>query len=623
MPNPDVSTPSTEPAKSESFWRYRAFISYSHKDESWAKWLQKAIETYRVPGSIIGQPSAHGPVPKRLGAVFRDRDELASSGNLSAKLQEALQESLYLIVICSRSVVTSKWVNAEIQDFRRTGLEGRILCLLVEGEPNESTPPALREFEPILADARSQGDGKEMAKLKILAPLVGVRFDDLRQRERRRQIARRRLWTAGSALLAVSLFCLYVGLADAGAPLPGSHGVQTFLDRYNASVFRRVPSDPVIFAGASATRRQLLDRLLRELQEGDWVYDSPTHPSEHRREMDFWTAGQALYAMLTCPEATPDELRLTAKTLESAFDPKACFEVGGVKYGWLSARHSYPIALTSLWVATAAAKALARPELSSPELKEQFKAHLRWAQEAATHYHPVDDGGWNTFPNQSNPREHETYVTVLALLTLLEAHEAKAGWDGNGDLCNHLIESTRNYLCRGFDTSGRVAGWDSEDSVRGFPLDGMTLQAFAVLMRAETDGCGAVPAKIRNAIRDQLVDLATREFDYPMSSSRSYRAFTDQNGTPQDEYLGIGVLWYPWAVDACQRWLSLASSWKAAPEDITRVRRSLAHLVVRLNQPMFNEYLGSPPGFSSTYRISETLMTYSDVSGRNDAALGR
>ncbi len=127
MPNPYVSTPSIEPAKSESFWRYRAFISYNHKDERWAKWLQKAIETYRVPGSIMGQPSAHGPVPKRLGAVFRDRDELASSPNLSAKLQEALKESLYLIVICSRSVVTSKWVNAEIQDFRKTRLEGQIL----------------------------------------------------------------------------------------------------------------------------------------------------------------------------------------------------------------------------------------------------------------------------------------------------------------------------------------------------------------------------------------------------------------------------------------------------------------------------------------------------------------
>jgi hypothetical protein len=33
---------------------YRAFIAYSHHDDPWAKWLHRALETYRVPGRLVG-----------------------------------------------------------------------------------------------------------------------------------------------------------------------------------------------------------------------------------------------------------------------------------------------------------------------------------------------------------------------------------------------------------------------------------------------------------------------------------------------------------------------------------------------------------------------------------------
>jgi hypothetical protein len=34
--------------------RYRAYISYSHKDEVWAAWLHHAHEPYRVPRHLVG-----------------------------------------------------------------------------------------------------------------------------------------------------------------------------------------------------------------------------------------------------------------------------------------------------------------------------------------------------------------------------------------------------------------------------------------------------------------------------------------------------------------------------------------------------------------------------------------
>ena len=65
--------------------RYTAFISYSHKDTVWARWLQRQLETYRVPKAFS---HAH-KTSQKLGKVFRDRDDLASGQNLSEHLTQA------------------------------------------------------------------------------------------------------------------------------------------------------------------------------------------------------------------------------------------------------------------------------------------------------------------------------------------------------------------------------------------------------------------------------------------------------------------------------------------------------------------------------------------------------
>src|ERR1700742_893341 len=101
--------------------RYRAFISYSHRDETWARWLHRAIETYRVPSRLVGTTTAAGIIPRRLAPVFRDRDELASATDLGRKVDEALAASANLIVICSPAAATSRWVDAEVRAYKRLG----------------------------------------------------------------------------------------------------------------------------------------------------------------------------------------------------------------------------------------------------------------------------------------------------------------------------------------------------------------------------------------------------------------------------------------------------------------------------------------------------------------------
>jgi tetratricopeptide (TPR) repeat protein len=203
-----------------SDYKYSAFISYSHKDEKWASWLHKALETFKVPKYLHGETTSMGTIPERMQKVFRDREELASSSSLGTELTQALEDSACQIVICSPNAVASHWTNEEILTYKRLGREDRIFCLIVEGEPgsdhSECFPPALRfkmgpdgeltdePAEPIAADARPQGDGKTNAKIKLLAGMFGVGFDALKQRELQRLKKRKAIMTTASvAAMAV------------------------------------------------------------------------------------------------------------------------------------------------------------------------------------------------------------------------------------------------------------------------------------------------------------------------------------------------------------------------------------------------------------------------------------
>jgi len=55
-------------------YKYKAFISYSHADEKWARWLHRSLENYRVPKRLVGRQTDMGKVPTRLAPVFRDEE---------------------------------------------------------------------------------------------------------------------------------------------------------------------------------------------------------------------------------------------------------------------------------------------------------------------------------------------------------------------------------------------------------------------------------------------------------------------------------------------------------------------------------------------------------------------
>jgi hypothetical protein len=178
---------------------YWAFLSYSHQDADFADWIFDELDSFRVPRNLR-KPG----MGAHLRPIFRDREELAASADLNGRIKEAMQGSDALVVLCSPNAATSQWVNAEIKLFKLLGKMDRIFPLIVAGEPNayyvcgssedECFPPALRytitetgemTTQPdrafVAADARLDKDGKENAKLKIIAGLLGVGMGDLRR----------------------------------------------------------------------------------------------------------------------------------------------------------------------------------------------------------------------------------------------------------------------------------------------------------------------------------------------------------------------------------------------------------------------------------------------------------
>jgi tetratricopeptide (TPR) repeat protein len=201
---------------------YRAFISYSHRDDAIARTLHKRLETYRLPKKLIGQATERGPIPARLTPIFRDLDELSAANDLSVEIKAALARSETLIVLCSPGAKASKWVNLEIETFRVLhGGSRPVLAALIEGEPADAFPPTLIADgqEPVAADFRKGRDGKRLALLKLVAGMAGAPLDALVQRDAQRQYRRVMAITGGAlaASLAMALLLVFALRAQSEA----------------------------------------------------------------------------------------------------------------------------------------------------------------------------------------------------------------------------------------------------------------------------------------------------------------------------------------------------------------------------------------------------------------------
>jgi serine/threonine-protein kinase len=190
-------------------------------------------------------------------------------------------------VICSPPAAKSRWVNEEIVAFKRLGREDRIFCLIIAGEPNatdlpgraeeECFPPALRyrlgadgqlsdvRTEPIAADARPGKDGRQAAKLKLIAGVLGLGYDALRRRDQQRR--NRRLFALTCSALAGMV--VTSGLAGYALMQRAAARTQTARAKAEAETAKQTThflvdlfriSDPSEARGNTVTAREMLDK---------------------------------------------------------------------------------------------------------------------------------------------------------------------------------------------------------------------------------------------------------------------------------------------------------------------------------------------------------------------------
>lgn len=187
--------------------KYYAFISYQREDESWAQWLQHQLEHYRLPSNLNGRTD----LPKEIRPVFKDTSEL-NPGNLPQQIHDALEQSQYLIVICSPRSAKSEWVNREAETFIEMGRTDRIIPFIIDGKafaknPDEECfPKAIRELpeEQEILGANISEMGRDAASVKVVAQMFGLRFDELWQRYEREQRKKRNRTILGISLLALA-----------------------------------------------------------------------------------------------------------------------------------------------------------------------------------------------------------------------------------------------------------------------------------------------------------------------------------------------------------------------------------------------------------------------------------
>jgi tetratricopeptide (TPR) repeat protein len=250
-----------ESTKAVSAYRYWAFLSYAHQDNvverstghrncvRWAEWLHQQLETYRLPKAFHDiQTPTEERMPTRFFPIFQDDKDLTVGSDLDIRVKDALEASRYLIVIASPRSAASPWVDREVSYFKSMGRRDRILVLIIDGEPTASRRahtarsdqvecfcPGLRfqigadgrpdesrpdSHEPIAGDVRIRIEGQlrevnlkhlkrhhdvlDSMKLKLVAGLMGVRFDELIQRDRARRVLQLRRRVAMISTLAIA-----------------------------------------------------------------------------------------------------------------------------------------------------------------------------------------------------------------------------------------------------------------------------------------------------------------------------------------------------------------------------------------------------------------------------------
>lgn len=167
--------------------RDQIYLSATQKDSAAALSLMEGLERFEVPRTL---EVIEGMEPMaRRRRVMRHGQENPRVTELPSLVTEKLGESAVMVLICSSSSSTSRWIRAELEEFYRTHPRGPIIPVVLDGEPNPDQSRQAFEkpcFPENLkkADIDRWVDGRgtdwaETAPVAALATILGVRVEQL------------------------------------------------------------------------------------------------------------------------------------------------------------------------------------------------------------------------------------------------------------------------------------------------------------------------------------------------------------------------------------------------------------------------------------------------------------
>jgi hypothetical protein len=202
---------------------YDAFVSYSRKNSDAADKIERDLQKFPLPREIR----------KRLGRrhlnIFRDVNDLTGN-RLTPALEQNLERSRALVVLCSPAARASSYVGLEIARFAELRDASKIVPALIAGVPNNErdSDPAQWAFhdalaaalggDPLAPDLRTAwGIERRSAKLarsspwiQLVAGIVDVEPDGLTERIAKAERRRLELIAGGLAVILAAVSALAV-----------------------------------------------------------------------------------------------------------------------------------------------------------------------------------------------------------------------------------------------------------------------------------------------------------------------------------------------------------------------------------------------------------------------------
>jgi hypothetical protein len=271
---------------------------------------------------------------------------------------------------------------------------------------------------------------------------------------------------------------------------------------------------------------------------------------------DSWQTCQAITGLLECKasgESEETKNKLSTEdanwfidVLEARLEAKDYDSKGKLwKYGTMD----FQVACPSMWFAMAVARL--HILFPNPDVSQRARLTSLWntAIKGIQKCEIEDSSTWLYFPNQKDSTHGSVYATTLALMAMLDAHDAGLRWDNADDSVR--IGQTARWLESRYRKEEK--GWSEYDTAITHP--GLALQVIGTLLRAEEAGVGFQVGDATLAGLKPAMEFAVRFEPYALTiESHQNLAIKLPDNSLSIPAAPIRFLARPWAIQCAVLW---------------------------------------------------------------------